>query len=73
MFRQAAIVAILVLLALDFHIWPNGESSRGILVPVVMHLAIALSTYNLLKHGAPTGKTTWLIPMPTEEGRGTGG
>jgi hypothetical protein len=45
------------------------ESSGGILCLVVMHLAIAVVTYNTLVRIAPAGKAC-LIPMSTEEGKG---
>lgn len=49
-------LAILVTLALwlpDVWIWLKGEPVHGVEVLAVMHLAIALITYNLLVHVAP--------------------
>ena len=53
LFFRCAIVVTLVLWLPDVWIWHNGESAHGVVVLMVMHLAIALITYNLLVHVAP--------------------
>lgn len=53
LFFRAAIVVTLVLWLPDLWIWHKGESAHGVAVLMVMHLAIALITYNLLVHVAP--------------------
>jgi hypothetical protein len=42
-----------VLLLPDVYIWHQGQPVHAVLVLMVMHLAIALVTYNLLVHVAP--------------------
>jgi len=53
LFFWLAIVVTLVLFLPDVWIWWQGQSARGVCVLVVMHVAIALVTYNLLVHLAP--------------------
>jgi hypothetical protein len=53
LFFRLAIAVTLVLLLPDLYIWMQGQSGRAVAVLVVMHLAIALITYNLLVHLAP--------------------
>ena len=53
LFFRCAIVVTLVLWVPDLWIWHNGESAHGVAVLALMHLAIALITYNLLVHVAP--------------------
>jgi hypothetical protein len=55
-FLRLAVLVTLVLLLPDVWIWVEGESARGVLVLVVMHLAIALVTYNALVRIAPAGE-----------------
>ena len=53
LFFRLAILVTFVLWLPDLWIWLKGESGRGVVVLAVMHLAIALITYNLLVHVAP--------------------
>jgi hypothetical protein len=53
LFFRLAILVTLVLWLPDVWIWLKGESGQGVAVLAVMHLAIALITYNVLVHGAP--------------------
>jgi hypothetical protein len=51
-FRLAILVTVFLWLP-DFWILLQGQSAQGVAVLMVMHLAIALITYNLLVHVAP--------------------
>jgi hypothetical protein len=51
-FRLAIVVTVLLLLP-DVYILHQGQPARAVAVLMVMHLAIALVTYNLLVHLAP--------------------
>jgi hypothetical protein len=53
LFFRLAILVTLVLLLPDVWIWHKGQPAHAVAVLVVMHLAIALVTYNLLVHVAP--------------------
>ena len=53
LFFRLAIAVTLVLLLPDLYIWTQGQPTDALAVLVVMHLAIALVTYNLLVHVAP--------------------
>ncbi|HEX4162664.1 MAG TPA: hypothetical protein VHZ05_09210, partial [Acidimicrobiales bacterium] len=53
LFFRLAILVTLVLWLPDVWIWMKGESAQGVAVLAVMHLAIALITYNLLVRVAP--------------------
>jgi hypothetical protein len=53
LFFRLAIVVTLVLFLPDVWIWWQGQPASGVGVLVVMHIAIALITYNLLVHLAP--------------------
>jgi hypothetical protein len=53
LFFRLAILVTLVLLLPDLYILHTGEPAQGIAVLMVMHVAIALVTYNLLVHLAP--------------------
>jgi hypothetical protein len=53
LFFRLAILVTLVLLLPDLYILHTGEPADGVAVLMVMHLAIALVTYNLLVHLAP--------------------
>jgi hypothetical protein len=55
LFFRLAILVTVVLLLPDVYILYRGQSAEGVAVLVVMHLAIALVTYNLLVRMAPTG------------------
>jgi hypothetical protein len=52
-FFRLAIAVTIVLLLPDFYIWHQGQPVHAVAVLMVMHLAIALVTYNLLVHLAP--------------------
>ena len=53
LFFRLAILVTLVLLLPDLYILHMGEPAKGVAVLMVMHVAIALVTYNLLVHLAP--------------------
>ena len=55
LFLRMAVLVTLVLLLPDVYLWAKRESTDGILVLVVMHLAIALVTYNSLVRIASAG------------------
>jgi hypothetical protein len=55
LFFRLAILVTLVLLLPDVYILYRGQPTDAVAVLMVMHLAIALVTYNLLVHLAPTG------------------
>lgn len=65
LFFRLAILVTLVLWLPDVWIWMKGESAQGVAVLAIMHVAIALVTYNVLVHVAPVGATR-------EERRGRG-
>jgi hypothetical protein len=53
LFFRLAILVTLVLLLPDVYIWHQGSPIQAVGVLVVMHVAIALVTYNLLVNVAP--------------------
>jgi hypothetical protein len=53
LFSRLAILVTLVLLLPDLYILHGGEPAKGVAVLMVMHVAIALVTYNLLVRLAP--------------------
>src|SRR5580704_3389053 len=53
LFFRLAVVVTLVLFLPDVYIWLQGQSAQAVAVPMAMHVAIALITYNLLVHLAP--------------------
>jgi hypothetical protein len=53
LFFRLAILVTLVLWLPDVWIWMKGESAQGVAVLAIMHLAIALVTYNVLVRVAP--------------------
>jgi hypothetical protein len=53
LFFRLAILVTLVLWLPDLYIWAKGEPASAVAVLAVMHVAIALITYNLLVHLAP--------------------
>jgi hypothetical protein len=55
MFFRMAVLVTLVLWLPDLYILWRGESPKGVAVLMVMHLAIALVTYNCLIHVAKVG------------------
>jgi len=63
LFFRLAILVTLVLWLPDVWIWLKGESAHGVAVLAVMHVAIALVTYNVLVHVAPV--------RPARAGRGS--
>ena len=52
-FFRLAILVTIVLLLPDLYIWMQGQSGQAVLFLVLMHLAIAVITYNLLVRVAP--------------------
>jgi hypothetical protein len=58
LFFRLAILVTLVLWLPDVWIWLKGESAQGVAVLAMMHLAIALVTYNVLIHVAPVQAAT---------------
>ena len=62
LFFRLAIVVTLVLLLPDVYIWHQGQPAQAVAVLMVMHLAIALVTYNLLVHLAPVRAATQQSP-----------
>jgi len=63
LFFRMAIAVTLVLWLPDLYILANGQSPRAVAVLIVMHLAIAVVTYNSLVHIASV-KTTRATPLP---------
>jgi hypothetical protein len=55
LFFRLAILVTLVLWLPDVWIWLKGESADGVAVLAMMHLVIAVITYNLLVHVASVG------------------
>ena len=55
LFFRLAILVTVVLLLPDFYILYRGQPADAVAVLMVMHLAIALVTYNVLVHLAPVG------------------
>lgn len=55
-FFRLAILVTIVLLLPDLYIWMQGQPGQAVLFLVLMHLAIALITYNLLVRMAPVRK-----------------
>ena len=53
LFFRLAVLVTLVLLLPDLYILHMGEPVKGVAVLMVMHVTIALVTYNLLVHLAP--------------------
>jgi hypothetical protein len=56
LFFRMAIAVTVVLLLPDLAILQQGQSGKAVAILVLMHLAIALITYNVLVHLAPTGR-----------------
>ncbi len=52
-FFRLAILVTIVLLLPDLYIWVKGQPAHAVLFLVLMHLAIAVITYNLLVRVAP--------------------
>jgi hypothetical protein len=66
LFFRLAVLVTLVLWLPDVWIWMKGESVAGVAVLVLMHLAIAVVTYNVLVRVAPVG------PAEERQERGAG-
>ncbi len=64
LFFRCAILVTLVLWLPDVWIWHKGQPAHAVAVLMLMHLAIALITYNLLVHLAP------VRPSGVRRGRG---
>ncbi len=58
LFFRLAIIVTLVLLLPDLYILKQGQPGKAVAVLMVMHLAIALVTYNALVHLAPVRPST---------------
>jgi hypothetical protein len=56
LFARMAILVTLVLWLPDLYILAKGESPKAVAVLMIMHLAIALITYNCLVHLAKAGE-----------------
>jgi hypothetical protein len=63
LFSRMAVAVTLVLWLPDIYILVQGQPSKAVAVLFVMHLAIAVVTYNCLVHIARTGPSTTL-PVP---------
>lgn len=57
LFFRLAILVTLVLLLPDLWLLAKGQPTRAVIVLMVMHVAIALVTYNLLVHVAAVRRT----------------
>jgi hypothetical protein len=62
MFFRMAILVTLVLWLPDLYILHGGAPVRAVAVLMVMHLAIALVTYNVLVHVAPVRQPVSALP-----------
>jgi len=62
LFFRLAILVTLFLWLPDLYILYRGQSADAVAVLMVMHLAIALVTYNLLVHVAPARRAAHRIP-----------
>jgi hypothetical protein len=63
-FLRMAIVVTAVLFLPDLYILAKGQPPKAVLVLMIMHLAIALVTYNALVHLAPAKRSTQGPPRP---------
>jgi hypothetical protein len=57
-FMRMAVLVTAVLFLPDLYILAKGQPAKAVLVLMVMHLAIALVTYNALVHFAPIKRST---------------
>jgi hypothetical protein len=71
LFFRLAILVTLVLLLPDLYILHTGEPAKGVAVLMVMHVAIALVTYNLLVHLAPARPAADRSPAGGPHSRGS--
>jgi hypothetical protein len=69
LFFRLAILVTLALLLPDLYILHTGEPPRGVAVLMVMHVAIALVTYNLLVHLAPVRPAAGRAPAGSPPSR----
>lgn len=53
LFSRLAVLVTLVLWLPDLYIWYRGAAANAVAVLMLMHVAIAVVTYNLLVHVAP--------------------
>jgi|SRR5580698_3417368 hypothetical protein len=65
-YLRLAILTTLVLWLPDLYILHGGAPGRAVAVLMVMHVAIAVVTYNVIVHVAPAGPAT--APAPVREG-----
>jgi hypothetical protein len=66
LFFRLAIAVTLVLWLPDLYILHQGQPAHAVAVLMVMHLAIALVTYNLLVHVAPVRPPNQSTPGPED-------
>jgi hypothetical protein len=69
LFFRLAILVTLVLWLPDLYLLVRGQPGEAVVVLMVMHLAIALVTYNLLVHLAPVAPLDLVTASPRSEGR----
>ena len=71
LFFRLAILVTLVLLLPDLYILHTGEPAKGVAVLMLMHVAIALVTYNLLVRIAPVRPAAGGSPGGSPRSRGS--
>jgi hypothetical protein len=71
LFTRLAILVTLFLWLPDLYILHQGQPAAAVAVLMVMHLAIALVTYNVLVHGAPV-RPAWRRSTRPVAGPGRG-
>ncbi len=69
LFLRLAVLVTLVLWLPDLYLLVRGQSGKAVAVLMVMHLAIALVTYNLLVRVAPVAPLDLVSASPPGEGR----
>jgi hypothetical protein len=67
LFAWMAVLVTLVLWLPDLYILANGQPPRAVAVLMVMHLAIALVTYNSLVHIAPAAPAAAATPASSAD------
>ena len=67
-FLRAAVAVSAVLLLPDVYLLIRGESPRGVVVLMAMHLGIAVVTYNALVRLAPAGEARPRAGEPSVDG-----
>jgi hypothetical protein len=70
-FLRLAVIVTVVLFLPDLWILAKGQPSRAVAVLMVMHVAIAAVTYNLLVHVAPIGPDDGLTPQDRDSNDAT--